>query len=104
VLPTSPSPALSRRGPSLSPLKGGEGLFLERQPGDGGISIEQAAVLQPLWFPRQPCFARDTCYVAIFAAKSQAILRGRMDHSAFFPAVSLPKPPAGKIFSLLLPC
>ena len=27
ALPTSPSPALSRRGPSLSPLKGGEGLF-----------------------------------------------------------------------------
>ena len=27
ALPTSPSPALSRRGPSLSPLKGGEGLI-----------------------------------------------------------------------------
>jgi hypothetical protein len=26
ALPTSPSPALWRRGPSLSPLKGGEGL------------------------------------------------------------------------------
>jgi len=27
ALPTSPSPTLSRRGPSLSRLKGGEGYF-----------------------------------------------------------------------------
>jgi hypothetical protein len=27
AVPTSPSPAQSRRGPSLSPLKGGEGLL-----------------------------------------------------------------------------
>jgi hypothetical protein len=38
ALPTSPSQALSRLGPSLSPLKGGEGHFLECRPGNFGTS------------------------------------------------------------------
>jgi hypothetical protein len=35
--PTSPSPTLSRRGPSLSPLKGGEGLFHGEPIAVGGL-------------------------------------------------------------------
>ena len=42
ALPTSPSPALSRRGPSLSPLKGGEGLFSPTATDRRRTPIEQS--------------------------------------------------------------
>ena len=47
--PTSPSPALSRRGPSLSPLKGREGLFSRKKGSQCGERLQ---------FPGQPYPAR----------------------------------------------
>ena len=46
ALPTSPSPSLPRRGPSLSPLKGGEGLFTVDLP------LHKTAAVQSVSVPR----------------------------------------------------
>jgi hypothetical protein len=46
ALPASPSPALARRGPSLSPLKGGEGLSTVN------LRLRNTARVQSLSLPR----------------------------------------------------
>src|SRR5438552_3852152 len=84
ALPTSPSPTLSRRGPSLSPLKGGGGLFWSaasrRVTGSEYARANSYPDRTDRSYPREPWFARRDAVAYGIALDAQGkIAWGRSD-------------------------